>query len=333
MKTSHGGSPSNGAPGYSRWAWILPAGCLLVLILALWQRSRHRDTSDPTAANTSPTQVSADSPSAPKSLPTRLSGSRPAQTAEEIVAGKVQQFGKSRREIARGIRRRLNKEVPPEVEKFFDAVDSGNWEEIDAQWQAMAKRKQNDPAYFKELGEFWAPVFDAYGAAEQAHLWTAQKLLDYGNAILGSLRPGMVYVGGTDAGRFIPTLLNETGEGEPHLVVTQNALADGTYLDYLRFRYADRINALSEEDSQNSFTTYLQDAQKRLQHDQEFPNEPTQLRPGEEIKITDNRVQVSGQVAVMAINESLLQKLLEKNPDASFALEESTSLKSFYGGA
>ena len=49
--------------------------------------------------------------------------------------------------------------------------------------------------------------------AECAHDWPAQKLLDYGDATLGSLRPGMVYVGGTDPGRGIPTLLNETGDG------------------------------------------------------------------------------------------------------------------------
>jgi hypothetical protein len=46
----------------------------------------------------------------------------------------------------------------------------------------------------------------------------AQKLLDYGNAVLGALRPGMVYVGGTDPGRWIPTLLNETSESERHIV-------------------------------------------------------------------------------------------------------------------
>ena len=52
----------------------------------------------------------------------------------------------------------------------------------------------------------WQAVHETYGVAEVAHDWPAQKLLDYGQAVLDSLRPGMVYVGGTDAGRFIPTL-------------------------------------------------------------------------------------------------------------------------------
>ena len=111
------------------------------------------------------------------------------------------------------------------------------------------------------------------------------------------------------------------------------SLADGTYLDYLKFRYGDRLNTLTSDDSQTAFQTYIADAQKRVMHDQQFPNESPQLGLGEDIQITDNRVQVSGQVAVMLINEKLVQTLLQKNPNLSFALEESTPLKSLYPGA
>jgi hypothetical protein len=53
------------------------------------------------------------------------------------------------------------------------------------------------------------------------------------DSLLGSLRPGMACLDGADPGAFIPTLLNETSEGEHHIILTQNALADGTYPDYL----------------------------------------------------------------------------------------------------
>src|SRR5207302_4052378 len=121
------------------------------------------------------------------------------------------------------------------------------------------------------------------------HNWPAQRLLDYGNAILDSLRPGMIYAGGTDPGCFIPTMLSETGEGERRISLTQNALADSTYLKYLDFLYGDRMATLTEDDSQRAFQEYLADAQKRLEHDQQFPNEPAQLKPGEDVKIVDNR--------------------------------------------
>jgi hypothetical protein len=143
----------------------------------------------------------------------------------------------------------------------------------------------------------------------------------------------MIYAGGTDPGCFIPTMLNETSDGEQHIVLTQNGLADGTYLKYLDFQYGDRIATLNEQDSQQMFQAYIADAQRRLEHDQQFPDEPKQLKPGEDIKVTDGRVQVSGQVAVMGINEKLFQLLMTKNPGASFAMEESSPFSNLYGNA
>ena len=110
----------------------------------------------------------------------------------------------------------------------------------------------------------------------------------------------MVYVGGTDPGCFIPTFLNETSDGEHHVVLTQNALADGSYLDYLNLVYKDRMNTLGPDDGQRAFQEYIADAQKRFQHDQQFPDEPKQMRPGEEFHIGENnKISVSGPVAVM----------------------------------
>src|SRR5258707_981540 len=92
---------------------------------------------------------------------------------------------------------------------------------------------------------------------QQAPLLPAQKLLDYGHALLDPLRPGMVYVGGTDSGRWVAELMNETSGGERHVVLTQNALADSSYLDYLGLQYDDRMTTLTDEDSQRAFQDYL----------------------------------------------------------------------------
>src|SRR5439155_17563091 len=66
---------------------------------------------------------------------------------------------------------------------------------------------------------------------------------------------------------------------------------------------------------------------------QEFPSEAKQIRPGENASMIDGRTQVSGQLAVMAINERLLQAMMDKNPNAAFALEESFALQSTYATA
>jgi tetratricopeptide (TPR) repeat protein len=256
------------------------------------------------------------------------------QTAQEIVAGKVMKFGKNRREVAHAIAKRLNVKVPDEVERFFDAVESGRWDDIDAAHKVMLEdEKQFNQPKSAELHEFWRSIQETWGAAREAQNWPAQRLLDYGNAILDSLRPGMIYAGGTDPGCFIPTMMNETGEGDKHIVLTQNALADGTYLKYLDVLYGDQMATLTQDDSQRAFQDYIADAQKRLEHDQQFPNEPKKLKPGEDVKMVDGKVQLSGQIAVMAINEKLFQMLMDKNPNASFAMEESFPFQSMYGSA
>jgi hypothetical protein len=232
--------------------------------------------------------------------------------------------------------RRHKVEVSRNVERFFDAVESGNWDDIEASFKKI-NGSDSSAGHGAErppgVNELWSAIIDAYGVAEQVHLWPAQKLLDYGNATLGALRPGMVYVGGTDNGRWIPELLNDTSDGERHVIVTQNGLADGSYLDYLRLQYDNQLANLSDEDSQRVFTDYVADAEKRLRHDAELPDEPKRVRPGENVHSVDGKTQVSGQVAVMAINEKLLQALMAKNPDLSFAIEESFPLKGTYADA
>ena len=265
-----------------------------------------------------------------------------AATPEQIVASKVDQFARDRLRIARAMAKRLNVDLPPEAEQFFKAVAAGNWEELNDFFREL--RQLRDAPGGDKLRSLWGPILETLLIAECAHAWPAQKLLDYGQATLGSLPPGMVYVGGTDPGRGIPTLLNETSQGDRHIVITQNGLADGTYLEYVRFLYGDQMATLTEEESQRAFQDYLADAQKRLQHDQQFPDEPKQVHPGEEIHFQDgandngesgtNRtVVVSGQVAVMAINERLLQAIMDKNPGLSFAIEESFPLHSTYSTA
>jgi tetratricopeptide (TPR) repeat protein len=256
------------------------------------------------------------------------------QTPQEIVAAKVMKFGKNRREVARAIAKRLNVKVPDEVERFFDAVEGVRWDEIDAAHKAMLEDdKQLNQPKSAELHQFWRSIQEVWGAAREAQNWPAQRFLDYGNSILDSLRPGMIYAGGTDPGCFIPTMMNETSDGDKHIVLTQNALADGTYLKYLDVLYGDQMATLTDDDSQRVFQNYIADAQKRLEHDQQFPNEPKQLKPGEDVKVVDGIVQVSGQIAVMAINEKLFQMLMDKNPNASFAMEESFPFQSMYGTA
>ena len=317
---------------FVHWGWWVGALCLLLLLFALLPRQKGSERIAPGATSDAPTRAANSATEETRSL--RPSRARAGQSlsAEEIVAAKVIQFAQNRRALLYAMAKHYKVTVSPEIEAFFNAVEKGQWDELNERFKALMKLKRSDNPP-PELGTLWGPILETLGVAESAHDWPAQRLLDYGNSILDSLRPGMVYVGGTDPGRFIPTLLNETTDGERHIVLTQNGLADGTYLEYLRYLYGDQMATLTSEESQKAFQNYIEDAQKRLAHDQQFPDEPKQIRPGEDIRIENERVQVSGQIAVMGINELLLQMIMDKNPDSAFALEESFPLHSTYTNA
>ena len=334
------GLPEGSNPGL-RLLWIIAIGCLLITFIAiLLPRPKTSPSNRTTATNETPLATTrlerAGRISSARLRLNSAAESEPVKTAEKIVAGKLTQFARSRRELVQALARRSGVEVPDDVNRFFDAVESGDWDEVQARFQVInggdtsAGHGAGRPPGVNEL---WPAIIDAYGVAEQVHEWPTQKLLDYGNAVLGSLRPGMVYVGGTDNGRWIPELLNDTSDGERHIIVTQNGLADARYLEYVTELYSDRLTTLTQEDAQGVFQEYVTDAQKRLEHDQQFPDEPKQIRPGEKVTDADGRIQVSGQVAVMQINEKLLQLLMQKNPDLSFAAQESFPMKGMYADA
>jgi hypothetical protein len=315
-----------------RWPWVLGSICLMVILLAaLLPRAVNGPTAPPTAADAARSSSPNASGTAKATFPSyRPSSMKPTPTAEDIVSNKVVQFAHDRLAITRAMARKFNVQLTPDVEQFFAAAEAGRWEELQRLFGSLRERRSRGQALTNDL---WEPILETFGAAEVAHDWPARRLLDYGQAVLGSLRPGMVYVGGTDPGRFIPTLLNETGADERHIILTQNALSDGNYLNYFDFLYHDQLSTLSEQDSQRAISDYTADAEKRFNHDQQFPNEPRQIRPGEDVRLIDGRVQVAGHLAVMDQNEKLFQMLMDKNPDFSFAMEESFPFKSTYPAA
>lgn len=82
------------------------------------------------------------------------------------------------------------------------------------------------------------------------------------------------------------------------------------------------MHIASPQESQQCFQEYLGDAQRRLQLNQ--------LKPGEDVRVVDNKVQVSGQVAVMAINGLLTKVMFDLNPNNEFFVEESFPLDWMY---
>src|SRR5258706_13195304 len=129
-----------------RWRWFLVTMFALTLIFGLWRaRVTGQKTDEPMPSGER--AAATGSRGASKAGPFRRQSRRfehpdpgPGLTEAQVVPLKVMQFGRNRRELVRAVGRRLQKEVPPEIEKFFEAVESGKWEEIKAQWDSLAKQ-------------------------------------------------------------------------------------------------------------------------------------------------------------------------------------------------
>jgi hypothetical protein len=256
----------------------------------------------------------------------------------------------AKRAQAEELARTQTNRVPSDVWRFFDEVQRGDWLRTTNMFERLIQesgRSYNPrpPAgfwgtvrlWFDELTQrrrksrppsalntaLWCPIHETLGVAEVFHEWDGKLLHRYGRDIIDSIPTNSIYFGGTDPGRFVITALSESHrDGRPFFTLTQNALADGTYLEYLRQMYGGRIYIPTADDSQKAFNDYLKDAQERLQSGQ--------LKPGEDVQTANNRVQVSGQVAVMEINARLVKMIFDQNPGREFYIEESFPLDWMY---
>ncbi|MBX3732690.1 MAG: tetratricopeptide repeat protein [Verrucomicrobiae bacterium] len=257
---------------------------------------------------------------------------REPESDEIEVAKRVRAFVQSRLDLADAMARRHGIEVSAEFREFFGLASTGSWEDVEAAYAELMKQRGSSEGS-DAMTLIWQPVLETFGVLEVAHRWPAAALLEYGREVLDQAPPGGVVLGGTDPGRFIPTLMNAT-DGEARVVLTQNTLADASYLDYLQFLHGDRLHLPSQDDSRRAFQAYIADAMQRFEHDRGSPQDARQIRPGEQIEVhPDGRVHVGGQAAVMAINEALVSRLIDLNPDLPFFMEESFPLPSLRSDA
>src|SRR5262245_122903 len=161
--------------------------------------------------------------------------------------------------------------IPSQVWSFFDAVRVDDWEtatnlfaRLDAMKGTRANPTPDSPA-FALRQPVWATIAETYGAYEAFQNWDNKWLRRFGREVIDSIPKESIYFGGTDPGRFIISALSESHrDGEPFFTLTQNQLADATYLDYLRRMYGAKIQVPSTEDLRKVFQDYVADARQRL---------------------------------------------------------------------
>lgn len=245
----------------------------------------------------------------------------------------VIEFAARKERQARKLAAKLGVEPSADFWALFAAAKQGDWTKTSSAWRKLARRGpadayKPDPSYQTPLRQI---ALEVELAAEQFAEGDPDYARMFGRDIIASIPAGSVYFGGTDPGRGLVTALCQSHEdGDPFFTLTQNGLTDGTYLKYVEEIYGEKLKVATDDDSQRAFQEYLADAQRRLDHDEQFPAEPRQVRPGENIRRTDNRVQVGGQMAVVSIRSLLAKTIFDRNPSREFFIEESFPLDWMY---
>jgi hypothetical protein len=217
----------------------------------------------------------------------------------------------------------------PEYAAYFAAAERGDWlavSNLEADFHNHAGQYEHSGKTDERLrGTKWQAIIEIWGGLDAFGEGDAKYSALYASNIIASIPPGSIYFGGTDPGRFLITAMQKNqAAGDPFFTLTQNALADSTYLEYLRTMFGDKLYIPTATDAETAFKDYTQDVAKR--------QKKNQLKPGEAVSVdpASGRVQVSGQVAVMEINALLAKVVFDKNTNREFYVEESFPLDWMY---
>ena len=325
---------------------------------------------------------------------------------EQQIA-RLKEFSSLKEKQSQTLAAAAGEKISPEFQRFFAAATSGDWPTVTNMFESFKQRhpQYSHPHQHSDISlrtSYWGPVLEICLAYDQVVRCEPEYTQIAVDGIINSIPAGSIYFGGTDPGRGLPTAFSKSQpDADPFYTLTQNALADGTYLEYMQKTYGDQrelLNQLADaceadqqlqvlnakwqaavqklkplennpddprwkaadeavstlwgkrdervktiladvqarenvstnsrentrlyiptsEDAQKCFQDYVGDATQRLHNHQ--------LKPGEDVKEDNGRIQISGQVAVMAINGLLVKIIFDKNPGHEYFIEESFPL-------
>ncbi len=213
----------------------------------------------------------------------------------------------------------LNNAYNPELIRTIGGVEQRGH---DFGWQFGNYQLRGAAAIMEELGEPDGPVVRVRGLPD---FLVDQPLTPWHEPLPNPEYPppmgtNAIFFGGTDPGRFVPTYMIFSARVRPDVyLITQNALADNTYMSVMRDLYGDDIFIPSAVDSSHAFHQYLDDVRSGR-------------RPASAAIVTDgDRVSVQGVQGVMIINGILARMIFDMNKARhDFYVEESYVIEWMY---
>jgi hypothetical protein len=179
-------------------------------------------------------------------------------------------------------------------DQFINLVGSAEQNEHDFGWQFGAWQLEGARAILSEISEEERAAFPNP---------------DYPPP----MTTNAIFYGGTDPGRFVPTYMIYSAHYRSDVfLITQNALADNTYMNVMRDLMGDAIWIPSQQDSNFAFQQYVEDVRAG------------RIAAGADVSFEGGRVSVQGVQGVMTINGILAKMIFEANrAKHDFYVEES----------
>jgi hypothetical protein len=228
----------------------------------------------------------------------------------------IRHFGTKRYALEKDLSSKLNLHLPAQVDKFFSAAIEGDYLSISNNFQPFMVCAGD--GYSRKIpqieNELWTPIHETIGVWDAWVDWGRNNRIieKFCTSILASIPKDSIYFGGTDYGRFFITAVNDSQASPKIFCVTQNALADRSYMAYLRAVYGDKIWIPSQNDVADSFKKYIA----------EVKNGSRKKNP--QISHVNGKVKVTGVLGVMEINGIIAGMMFDHNKDKhEFYIEES----------
>jgi beta-lactamase regulating signal transducer with metallopeptidase domain len=174
-------------------------------------------------------------------------------SAQQKLIARLEEFSKQKLEQSKVLAAASGEAMLPEYERMFDAGIAGDVQTVTNMYESFKRRhpqysrKHGDPADFRLRTSYWSPVLEVDLAYDQVANCAPKYTEIAADGIVDSIPPGSIYFGGTDPGRGLPTAFCKSHiAAAPFYTITQNALADSTYLEYLQNTYGDKRQTLEQ---------------------------------------------------------------------------------------
>jgi len=178
-----------------------------------------------------------------------------ARQSEALRQQQIQQlkfFAQAKEKQSEALAAAAGEQIMPEFQRYFAAAIRGDWQTVTNMhpyfYLSPPHYIHSHPlADLHTRLSFWGPMREIFLACDQVvngEPAYTQMMVD---ELMHLIPPGSIYFGGTDAGRGLPTAFSKShADGDPFYTLTQNALADGSFLDYLRKMYGDQRDLLGQ---------------------------------------------------------------------------------------